>query len=64
MFVSSSFNTYVNLPKKKSNLQEGLSLTKYTISCYEAQKGVVDTVVRTSDVGYLTRRLGLCSFIG
>jgi DNA-directed RNA polymerase subunit beta' len=53
----------IDLPFQ-SNLQKGLSLTKYTISCYEAQKGVVDTVVRTSDAGYLTRRLGLCSFIG
>nr|YP_010883895.1 RNA polymerase beta'' subunit [Helleborus niger]WIW41488.1 RNA polymerase beta'' subunit [Helleborus niger] len=27
------------------------------ISCYGARKGVVDTAVRTSDAGYLTRRL-------
>ncbi|KAG6633188.1 hypothetical protein CIPAW_12G031000 [Carya illinoinensis] len=39
------------------NLREGLSLTEYIISCYGARKGVVDTAVRTSDVGYLTRRL-------
>ncbi|CAN6483013.1 unnamed protein product [Victoria cruziana] len=41
----------------QSNLREGLSLMKYTISCYGARKGVVDTVVRTSDARYLTRRL-------
>ncbi|MCE3049358.1 DNA-directed RNA polymerase subunit beta'', partial [Datura stramonium] len=29
----------------------------YIISCYGARKGVVDTVVRTSDGGYLTRIL-------
>nr|BDR62812.1 RNA polymerase beta subunit-2 [Jacquemontia paniculata] len=41
----------------QSNLREGLSLTEYIISCYGARKGVVDTAVRTSDAGYLTRRL-------
>nr|YP_010694187.1 RNA polymerase beta'' subunit [Impatiens morsei]WCD66880.1 RNA polymerase beta'' subunit [Impatiens morsei] len=41
----------------QSNLCEGLSLTEYIISCYGARKGVVDTAVRTSDAGYLTRRL-------
>nr|YP_009590698.1 RNA polymerase beta'' chain [Lophocereus schottii]AVY52237.1 RNA polymerase beta'' chain [Lophocereus schottii] len=40
-----------------SNLREGLSLTEYIISCYGARKGVIDTAVRTSDAGYLTRRL-------
>ncbi|EEF47921.1 DNA-directed RNA polymerase beta chain, putative [Ricinus communis] len=38
-------------------LREGLSLTEYIISCYGARKGVVDTVVRTSDAGYLMCRL-------
>ena len=32
-------------------------MTEYIISCYGARKGVVDTAVRTSDAGYLTRRL-------
>nr|YP_009403474.1 RNA polymerase beta'' subunit [Downingia elegans]ASA34667.1 RNA polymerase beta'' subunit [Downingia elegans] len=41
----------------QSNFREGLSLTEYIISCYGARKGVVDTAVRTSDAGYLTRRL-------
>nr|YP_010286951.1 RNA polymerase beta'' subunit [Limnobium laevigatum]UKT61069.1 RNA polymerase beta'' subunit [Limnobium laevigatum] len=41
----------------QSNLREGLSLTEYLISCYGARKGVVDTAIRTSDAGYLTRRL-------
>uniref|UniRef100_A0A1Y3BWR3 DNA-directed RNA polymerase n=1 Tax=Helianthus annuus TaxID=4232 RepID=A0A1Y3BWR3_HELAN len=30
---------------------------EYIISCYGARKGVVDTAIRTSDAGYLTRRL-------
>nr|ATV98635.1 RNA polymerase beta subunit [Eschweilera caudiculata] len=46
----------IDLPIQ-SNLCEGLSLTEYIISCYGARKGVVDTAVRTSDAGYLTRRL-------
>nr|AXP24455.1 RNA polymerase beta'' subunit [Psidium galapageium] len=46
----------IDLPIQ-SNLREGLSLTEYIISCYGARKGVVDTAVRTSDAGYLTRRL-------
>jgi DNA-directed RNA polymerase subunit beta' len=41
----------------QSNLREGLSLTEYIISCYEARKRVVDTAVRTSDAGYLTRQI-------
>nr|YP_009691001.1 RNA polymerase beta'' subunit [Saccoloma inaequale]QEG57781.1 RNA polymerase beta'' subunit [Saccoloma inaequale] len=46
----------IDLPIRRS-LREGLSLTEYIISCYGARKGVVDTAVRTSDAGYLTRRL-------
>nr|YP_010604940.1 RNA polymerase beta'' subunit [Paphiopedilum vietnamense]WAN79950.1 RNA polymerase beta'' subunit [Paphiopedilum vietnamense] len=46
----------IDLPIQ-NNLREGLSLTEYIISCYGARKGVVDTAVRTSDAGYLTRRL-------
>ncbi|KAK4736349.1 hypothetical protein R3W88_000046 [Solanum pinnatisectum] len=46
----------IDLPIQ-SNLREGLSLTEYIISCYGARKEIVNTVVRTSDAGYLTRRL-------
>nr|QWW93012.1 RNA polymerase beta'' subunit [Cyathodium smaragdinum] len=46
----------IDLPIQ-SNFREGLSSTEYIISCYGARKGVVDTAVRTSDAGYLTRRL-------
>ncbi|KAI3829228.1 hypothetical protein L1987_03345 [Smallanthus sonchifolius] len=46
----------IDLPIQ-SNLREGLSLTEYIISCNGARKGIVDTTIRTSDVGYLTRRL-------
>ncbi|PHT94099.1 DNA-directed RNA polymerase subunit beta'' [Capsicum annuum] len=46
----------IDLPIQ-SNLCKGLSLTEYIISCYGTRKGVVDTAVRTSDAGYLTRRI-------
>nr|YP_010760549.1 RNA polymerase beta'' subunit [Entada phaseoloides]WEY34865.1 RNA polymerase beta'' subunit [Entada phaseoloides] len=54
--MSDSQGQMIDLPIQ-SNLREGLSLTEYIISCYGARKGVVDTAVRTSDAGYLTRRL-------
>ncbi|MCD9645252.1 hypothetical protein HAX54_034029 [Datura stramonium] len=41
----------------RGNASQDSSLTEYIISCYGARKGVVDTAVRTSDAGYLTRRL-------
>nr|YP_009548829.1 RNA polymerase beta'' subunit [Ceratopteris cornuta]AYW15804.1 RNA polymerase beta'' subunit [Pteris vittata] len=54
--MSDPRNQVIDLPIRR-NLREGLSLTEYIISCYGARKGVVDTAVRTSDAGYLTRRL-------
>ncbi|KAM3398088.1 hypothetical protein P3S68_001602 [Capsicum galapagoense] len=41
----------------RGNASQVHKLVEYIISCYGAHKGVVDTVVRTSDPGYLTRRL-------
>ena len=41
----------------RSNLNEGLSLTEYLITCYGSRKGVIDTAIRTAHAGYLTRRL-------
>ncbi|MCS7202735.1 MAG: DNA-directed RNA polymerase subunit beta' [Dictyoglomus sp.] len=41
----------------KSSFYEGLSVSEHFISSYGARKGVVDTALRTSDSGYLTRRL-------
>jgi DNA-directed RNA polymerase subunit beta' len=41
----------------KSNFKEGLSITEYFISTHGARKGRADTALRTSDSGYLTRRL-------
>ncbi len=41
----------------KSNFKEGLSEFEYFISTHGARKGKSDTALRTSDAGYLTRRL-------
>jgi DNA-directed RNA polymerase subunit beta' len=41
----------------KSNFREGLSVLEYFISTHGARKGLADTALKTSDAGYLTRRL-------
>ncbi len=46
----------IELPIKKS-FREGLSVLEYFISTHGARKGLADTALRTSDSGYLTRRL-------
>ncbi|OGB74458.1 DNA-directed RNA polymerase subunit beta' [candidate division Kazan bacterium RBG_13_50_9] len=46
----------IELPVK-SNYKEGLTSLEYFISTHGARKGGADTALRTSDAGYLTRRL-------
>jgi len=41
----------------KSNFKEGLTVLEYFISSPSARKGLTDTALRTSDSGYLTRRM-------
>lgn len=41
----------------KSNYKEGFSVLEYFISTHGARKGLTDTALRTSQSGYLTRRL-------
>ena len=41
----------------KSSLRGGLTPMEYFISTHGARKGLADTALRTSDSGYLTRRL-------
>jgi len=41
----------------RSSFNEGLSVLEYFISTHGARKGLADTALRTSDAGYLTRRL-------
>ena len=46
----------IDLPIK-SSFREGLSVIEYFISTHGARKGLADTALRTSESGYLTRRL-------
>jgi len=46
----------VELPTK-SNFREGLSVFEYVTSARGSRKGLTDTAIKTSDAGYLTRRL-------
>ena len=46
----------VELPIK-ANFREGLSIFEYLTSARGARKGLTDTAIKTSDAGYLTRRL-------
>ncbi|MBI4288074.1 MAG: DNA-directed RNA polymerase subunit beta' [Chloroflexi bacterium] len=41
----------------RASFREGLSVLEYFISTHGARKGLADTALRTSDSGYLTRRL-------
>ena len=46
----------IELPVKNS-FKEGFNVLEYFISTHGARKGTVDTALRTSTAGYLTRRL-------
>jgi DNA-directed RNA polymerase subunit beta' len=46
----------IELPVK-SSFKEGFDVLEYFISTHGARKGTVDTALRTSTAGYLTRRL-------
>lgn len=54
--VVSPTGTIIPLPIK-ANFKEGLDVYEYFISTHGARKGKSDTSLRTSDAGYLTRRL-------
>lgn len=54
--VVSPTGEIIELPVK-SNYKEGLSVLEYFISTHGTRKGLSDTALRTSDSGYLTRRL-------
>ena len=46
----------IDLPIK-ANFREGLNVLEYFISTHGQRKGLADTAIRTSESGYLTRRL-------
>lgn len=54
--MSDSGGEIIDIPIE-SNFKEGLNITEYLISCYGARKGLIDTALKTSNSGYLTRRL-------
>ncbi len=54
--VVNAVGRIIELPIK-SNFKEGLSSLEFFISTHGARKGLSDTALKTSDSGYLTRRL-------
>jgi DNA-directed RNA polymerase subunit beta' len=54
--VTNPSGRIIDLPIK-SSFREGLSVLEYFISTHGARKGLADTALRTSESGYLTRRL-------
>ncbi|MCM8760467.1 MAG: DNA-directed RNA polymerase subunit beta', partial [Candidatus Omnitrophica bacterium] len=54
--VTGEIGEIIETPVKK-NFKEGLSLLEYFISVHGGRKGLVDTALKTSDAGYLTRKL-------
>lgn len=54
--VVNSSGVYIEIPIV-NNFKEGLDVFEYFISTHGARKGRSDTALRTSDAGYLTRRL-------
>src|ERR1700704_3736542 len=41
----------------RSSFRDGLTVLEYFLSTHGARKGLADTAIKTSDSGYLTRRL-------
>jgi DNA-directed RNA polymerase subunit beta' len=54
--VSDPTGAIIELPIK-SNFKEGLTVFEYFVSTHGSRKGRADTALRTSEAGYLTRRL-------
>ncbi|MCX8083151.1 MAG: DNA-directed RNA polymerase subunit beta' [bacterium] len=54
--VTGEIGEIIETPVKK-NFKEGLSLLEYFISVHGGRKGLVDTALKTSDAGYLSRKL-------
>ncbi len=54
--VANTTGDIIELPIK-SNFKEGLSVFEYFVSTHGSRKGRADTALRTSEAGYLTRRL-------
>ncbi|MCS7191673.1 MAG: DNA-directed RNA polymerase subunit beta' [Armatimonadetes bacterium] len=55
--MTTAIGTIISDLPVKNNLRDGLSLLEYFVCTFSARRTLADTALRTSDAGYLTRRL-------
>lgn len=55
--MTTAIGTIISDLPVKGNLRDGLSLLEYFVCTFSARRTLADTALRTSDAGYLTRRL-------
>lgn len=55
--MTTAVGTIISDLPVKNNLRDGLSLFEYFVCTFSARRTLADTALRTSDAGYLTRRL-------
>lgn len=55
--MTTAVGTIISDLPVKNNLRDGLSLLEYFVCTFSARRTLADTALRTSDAGYLTRRL-------
>ncbi len=55
--MTTAVGTIISDLPVKGNLRDGLSLLEYFVCTFSARRTLADTALRTSDAGYLTRRL-------
>ncbi len=55
--MTTAVGTIISDLPVKSNFRDGLSLLEYFVCTFSARRTLADTALRTSDAGYLTRRL-------
>ncbi len=55
--MTTALGTIISDLPVKNNLRDGLSLLEYFVCTFSARRTLADTALRTSDAGYLTRRL-------
>jgi DNA-directed RNA polymerase subunit beta' len=55
--MTTAVGTIISDLPVKSNFRDGLSMLEYFVCTFSARRTLADTALRTSDAGYLTRRL-------
>lgn len=55
--MTTAVGTIISDLPVKGNLRDGLGLLEYFVCTFSARRTLADTALRTSDAGYLTRRL-------